>query len=144
MRCFPLNRRSAQRALDRERREKHRQLEEEREAVRQQLREKYNLNKPTSIDEPEEEDQSDSSSASEGESDGEEEEEDEDEEKLAQEERMEKLASESRFNCPDMLTRLTLGKLAVLVSSLVTGLFSMYLLVSFVHLKIKASVSNMR
>ena len=31
-----------------------------------------------------------------------------------------------------------------MMSSLVTGLFSVYLLVSFVHLKIKASVSNMR
>ena len=35
-------------------------------------------------------------------------------------------------------------KIAIMVSSLVTGLFSVYLLVSFVHLKIKASVSNMR
>ena len=37
-----------------------------------------------------------------------------------------------------------LGKMAIVVSSLVTGLFSVYLVVSFVHLKIKASVSNMR
>ena len=63
--------------------------------MRQQLREKYNLNKPTSIDEPEDDDQSDSSSASEGEYEEEEEEETEDQEKLAQEERLEKLASES-------------------------------------------------
>ena len=35
-------------------------------------------------------------------------------------------------------------KIAIMMSSLVTGLFSVYLLVSFVHLKIKASVSNMR
>merc|ERR1712183_1078090 len=62
-------RRSAQRAPNRERREKHRQLQEEREAVRRQLRERYNLNKPTSIDEGESE---------------EEEEEAEDEEKLVQ------------------------------------------------------------
>ena len=34
--------------------------------------------------------------------------------------------------------------MAIFISSLVTGLFSMYLLVSFIHLKIKASVSNMR
>ena len=34
--------------------------------------------------------------------------------------------------------------MAIVVSSLVTGLFSVYLVVSFVHLKIKASVSNMR
>ena len=36
------------------------------------------------------------------------------------------------------------GKAAIIVSSIVSGLFSLYLVVSFVHLKIKASVSNMR
>ena len=43
-------RRAAQKALDRERREKHRQMEQEREKVRQQLREKYNLEKPESVE----------------------------------------------------------------------------------------------
>ena len=67
-------------------------MEEEREAVRQQLREKYNLGKPSSIEEPLEDSESESSS-------GEEEEEEEEEKSLnkdiqAQEELLEKLASE--------------------------------------------------
>merc|ERR1711992_61832 len=116
-------RKAAQKAIDRERKEKHRLMEEEREKVRQQLREKYNLEKPESVEEPEEDSESSSSSS-------EEEEEDEsvDEEKVAKEEAREKVAK----------------KIAIMMSSIVTGLFSVYLLVSFVHLKIKASVSNMR
>ena len=65
-------------------------MEEEREKVRQHLREKYNLEKPESVDEPEEEWESESSSSEEEE---EEEEESIDEEKIAREEAMEKLAS---------------------------------------------------
>lgn len=65
-------------------------MEEEREAVRQKLREKYNLEKQYSIEEPLEESDSDSES----EEEEEEEEENIDEEKVKQEERMERLASE--------------------------------------------------
>ena len=85
---FLIYRKAAQKAIDRERKEKHRLMEEEREKVRQQLREKYNLEKPESVEEPEEDSESSSSSS-------EEEEEDEsvDEEKVAKEEAMEKLAS---------------------------------------------------
>ena len=61
---------------------------QEREKVRQHLREKYNLEKPESVEEPEEETESSSSEEEE-----EEEEESIDEEKLAREEAMEKLAS---------------------------------------------------
>ena len=137
--CF---RRAAQRAVERERREKHKQLEEEREKVRQKLREKYNLEKPESVEEPEEESEESSSSE-------EEEEESIDEEKIARDAAREKIASRDRFfsYVTDDCTKVTpfiLGKMAIVVSSLVTGLFSVYLVVSFVHLKIKASVSNMR
>ena len=139
--CF---RRAAQRAVERERREKHKQLEEEREKVRQKLREKYNLEKPESVEEPEEESEESSSSEEE-----EEEEESIDEEKIARDAAREKIASRDRFfsYVTDDCTKVTpfiLGKMAIVVSSLVTGLFSVYLVVSFVHLKIKASVSNMR
>ena len=137
--CF---RRAAQRAVERERREKHKQLEEEREKVRQKLREKYNLEKPESVEEPEEESEESSSSEEE-----EEEEESIDEEKIARDAAREKIASKDRlfFLCDcTKVTPFILGKMAIVVSSLVTGLFSVYLVVSFVHLKIKASVSNMR
>ena len=85
---FLMYRKAAQKAIDRERKEKHRLMEEEREKVRQQLREKYNLEKPESVEEPEEDSESSSSSS-------EEEEEDEsvDEEKVAKEEAREKVAS---------------------------------------------------
>ena len=68
-------------------------MEEEREAVRQQLREKYNLEKPSSIEEPMEDSESESESES---SSGEEEEEEESLNKdiQDQEELLEKLASE--------------------------------------------------
>ena len=77
--------------MNRERKEKHKRLEEEREAVRQQLREKYNLEKPSSIEEPMEDSESESESSS-----GEEEEEEESLNKdiQDQEELLEKLASE--------------------------------------------------
>ena len=116
-------------------------MEEEREAVRQKLRDKYNLEKQYSIDEPIED--SDTESESEEE---EELEENIEEEKSQQEEKMERLASERTSDSVSVnyIYHLTSEKMAVLLSSLVTGLFSMYLLVSFIHLKIKASVSNMR
>ena len=34
--------------------------------------------------------------------------------------------------------------MAVIISSIITGIFSVYLLASYVHLRVKASVSNMR
>ena len=36
------------------------------------------------------------------------------------------------------------GKMAIILSSLITGLFSAYLLFSYVQLRMKAAVSNMR
>ena len=88
-------RKAAQKAIDKERKEKHRQLEVEREKVRQQLRDKYNLEKPESVDEPEEESDSSSSSSEEGDEDDDEEDDCEsvDKEKVAREEAMERLAS---------------------------------------------------
>ena len=71
-------------------------MEEEREKVRQHLREKYNLEKPESVDEPEEESDSSSSSSSGEEEDDDDDDEDcesVDKEKIAREEAMEKLAS---------------------------------------------------
>ena len=110
--------------------------------MRQKLREKYNLEKPESVEEPEEESEELSSSEEE-----EEEEESIDEEKLARDAAREKIASKDNFFSIFDFTKVSpviLGKMAIVVSSLVTGLFSVYLVVSFVHLKIKASVSNMR
>ena len=74
-------------------------MEEEREKVRQKLREKYNLEKPESVEEPEEESEESSSSEEE-----EEEEESIDEEKLARDAAREKIASKNisfvwLFNC---------------------------------------------
>ena len=106
-----------------------RKQEEEREAVRQKLREKvfknvrltpgpifqYKIERPRdeSIEEPEEE-------SSESEEDEEEEEEEEvDEEKEREREYLEELSK----------------KIAIILSSIVAGFFSIYLLTSFVHLK---------
>ena len=67
-------------------------MEEEREKVRQKLREKYNLEKPESVEEPEEESEESSSSEEE-----EEEEESIDEEKLARDAAREKIARKNRI-----------------------------------------------
>merc|ERR1712130_221136 len=106
-----------------ERKEKYRKQEEEREAIRQKLREKYKIERPRdeSIEEPEEE-------SFKSESDSEEEEEEIDEEKEREREYLEELSK----------------KIAIILSSIVAGFFSLYLLTSFVHLKLKAAVHNMR
>ena len=112
-----------------------RKQEEEREAIRQKLREKvekeknywtikllsyvpifqYKIERPRdeSIEEPEEE-------SSESESEEEEEEEEEiDEEKEREREYLEELSK----------------KIAIILTSIIAGFFSIYLLTSFVHLK---------
>ena len=112
-----------------------RKQEEEREAIRQKLREKvameqteqiekqnqtihffqYKIERPRdeSIEEPEEE-------SSESESEEEEEDEEEiDEEKEREREYLEELSK----------------KIAIIMTSIIAGFFSMYLLTSFVHLK---------
>merc|ERR1712037_64522 len=98
-----------------ERKEKYRKQEEEREAIRQKLREKYKIERPR--DESIEEPEEESSES-----------ESEEEEKEREREYLEELSK----------------KIAIIMTSIIAGFFSMYLLTSFVHLKMKAAVHNMR
>merc|ERR1712037_670157 len=92
--------------------------------TKEERKEKYKIERPRdeSIEEPEEE-------SSESESEEEEEDEEEiDEEKEREREYLEELSK----------------KIAIIMTSIIAGFFSMYLLTSFVHLKMKAAVHNMR
>ena len=95
----------------------------------------YKLDKPESVEEPAEE--------------SEEEEEEEDTESIRKDEsededHLDQLARKYEDNIHSYLHHIPPGKMAIVLSSIISSLFSAYLLFSYVQLKMKASVSNMR
>ena len=100
----------------------------------------YNLDKSESVEEPVEE--------------SEEEEKEEDEEEEEESDSLRKDDTEDEDNLDEIARKkeknlnvkqlLLLGKMAIILSSIITGLFSAYLLFSYVQLRMKAAVSNMR